>query len=228
MSITAAGKMLTVVVAIWLLSLLRSVIIMLGGSKIFKKAAKSEKMAVIPILNLFTMLEVAEISTFWGILLFVPVANVFVIAIMSYKLGGVFNTGTIFKLGLVLLPIIFYPALAFSKYEYKLSDEAYFRELDNVRKENINLMTEDEIKVENETPLTEVEEEQKNVDSIFKSDMSMMEKVAPYKAAKIDLLGMQKIENAPMEDEIFKPIEKIEPNTNNTQEKKEEIEHIDL
>ena len=225
MSITTEGRILTVTIVILLLTLFMSILIMLGGSRIFKRAAKSEKMAVIPILNLFTMLEVADISTFFGILLFVPVANVVVLVIMSYKLGTVFKTSTLFKLGLVVLPVIFYPALAFSNYQYKLSDEEYFKELDSARGDSINLMTEEDIKAENEVPLTKVEEEEKNVDSIFKSDISMMEKVAPYKAAKIDILGMEKLKDAPMEDDIFKPIEKIEQKTENNNN---DIEKLDL
>ena len=225
MSITTEGRILTVTIVILLFTLFMSILIMLGGSRIFKRAAKSEKMAVIPILNLFTMLEVADISTFFGILLFVPVANVVVLVIMSYKLGTAFKTSTLFKLGLVVLPVIFYPALAFSNYQYKLSDEEYFKELDSARGDSINLMTEDDIKAENEVPLTKVEEEEKNVDSIFKSDISMMEKVAPYKAAKIDILGMEKLKDAPMEDDIFKPIEKIEQKTENNNN---DIEKLDL
>ena len=48
----------------------------------------------------------------------------------------------------------------------------------------------------------------------------MMEKVAPYKAAKIDLLGMEKLKDAPMEDDVFKPIPRQE--VNNTSEPKVE------
>ena len=58
------------------------------------------------------------------------------------------------------------------------------------------------------------------VDSIFKSDVQMMEKVAPYKAAKIDLLGLEKIKNSPIDDDVFKPIPRQE-----SIESKEEIKN---
>ena len=103
---------------------------------------------------------------------------------------------------------MFYPLLANSNYQYKISDEEYFKQFDNAKEDSINLMTEAEIKKINET--TTEEESYKDVDSIFKSDIAQMEQVAPYKAAKIDLLGMEKIKKAPMEDDIFRPIKRQE------------------
>ena len=70
----------------------------------------------------------------------------------------------------------------------KISDEEYFKALDNAKDESINLMTQDEINAEN----NEIVDEGPIVDSVFKSDLQLMEKPAPYKAAKIDLLGMEK------------------------------------
>ena len=37
-----------------------------------------------------------------------------------------------------------------------------------------------------------------------------MEKTAPYKAAKIDILDMEKLKDAKMEEDVFKPEERIE------------------
>ena len=85
---------------------------MVGGNKIFKKASKKPSTAYYPVLNLFTLLEITETSTFLGILFFVPVVNVVVLSILFYRLGTAFNTSKIFKIGLAVLPIIFYPILA--------------------------------------------------------------------------------------------------------------------
>lgn len=241
MSIVLTGKIFTIVIIIWLLSLGRSIVIMIGGSKIFRKANKSEKTALIPILNLFTMLEVAEINTFFGILLFIPFVNLFVLMYMSIKLGRQFKVGGLFKLGLVCLPFIFYPALAFSDKQYKLQDEEYFRALDSARGESINLMTEEEIKeINTEVP----EEETEQIDSIFKDQFQIMEKVEPYKAAKIDNEVLEKLKNSTPEEDMFKKIDavseedmnklKIEEENKPTSmfttelEKEDEVEYIDL
>ena len=208
MSNTTTRYVITIVTAVWLYTLARSLLIMLCGKNIFKKARKGEKTALLPVINLFTMLEVADINTFWGILLFVPGINLIILLVMSSKLGKVFNVSGIYRFGLMFIPIMFYPLLANSNYQYKISDEEYFKQFDNAKEDSINLMTEAEIKKINET--TTEEESYKDVDSIFKSDIAQMEQVAPYKAAKIDLLGMEKIKKAPMEDDIFRPIKRQE------------------
>ena len=233
MSVTTTKTVVLVLIIIWLLTLLRSFLIMICGSKIFKKASKGEKTAYYPVINLFTMLEVADVSSYLGILLFVPVLNIIVLIIMSIKLGKVFNTGAGFTIGLVILPFMFYPLLAISDKQYKITDEAYFKAMDNARGESINLMTEEEIKQVNETIV-----EEKKVDSIFKSDTDIKAKevVGPYKATKIDLLGLEKLKASSKEDELLKPIERVEVSSSNNQnntfvkkEKKDDnIEMMDL
>lgn len=207
MSPSTINTLVTVVFIVLGITFTRSILIMLGGKNIFKKAHKGEKTAYYPIINLFTMLEIVDMSIFWGILFFVPGVNLIVLMIMSYKLGTVFNTSFGFKMGLVFLPICFYPLLFISDKQYKISDEEYFKVLDNAKDESINLMTQDEINAEN----NEIVDEGPIVDSVFKSDLQLMEKPAPYKAAKIDLLGMEKEKAMSKEENIFEPIEVKEP-----------------
>ncbi len=193
MSITTSKLILRIVIMIWLLSLGRSLLIMIGGNKLFRKASKGEKTAFYPILNLFTMLEIVDVSTFFGILFFIPVINLIVLVLMSYKLGVVFNCSTGYKLGLILLPIIFYPMLCFSNKQYKVSDEEYFKALDNARGGKATLMTN-----ENPTPqnmFINEEEAQSTIDSIFKSEYDMMEPPEKYKASKIDILANNNIDS---------------------------------
>ena len=207
MSPSTINTLVTVVFIVLGITFTRSILIMLGGKNIFKKAHKGEKTAYYPIINLFTMLEIVDMSIFWGILFFVPGVNLIVLMIMSYKLGTVFNTSFGFKMGLVFLPICFYPLLFISDKQYKISDEEYFKALDNAKDESINIMTKDEINAEN----NEIVDEGPIVDSVFKSDLQLMEKPAPYKAAKIDLLGMEKEKAMSKEENIFEPIEVKEP-----------------
>jgi len=229
------SKMAFIIIGIiWSLTLLRSFLIMFTGKSIFKRASKNEKTAVYPIINLFTMLEICEINTFFGILFFVPVLNLIVLTMMSFKLGVVFNTRFIFKIGLVICPLFFYLILSMSKKPYRLSDEEYFKAMDRIRDKTINLMTDEEIRRE----VARVPEEKKEeVDSIFKSNIQMMEQVEPYKAAKIDLYGLEKLKNhedaedptlrdlgfAPRRDDRPQRQEEVK-----TEEKKSDVEVIDL
>ena len=116
---------------------------------------------------------------------------------MFFRLGSSFNTGFGYKIGLVIFPIIFYPLLAFSNKQYKIVDEEYFKLLDSVKKDNINLMTEDEVKELNNE---EVFDENPKVDSIFKSEVEEKKAKEPYKAIRIDVLGLNKLKNNEKEE----------------------------
>ena len=204
---------LTIIIIIWLLTPLRSILIMFGGSKLFKKALKGEKTAYIPILNLFTMLEIVNLSTFLGILLFIPVVNLVILVLMSIKLGSVFDVSTEYKIGLVLLPVVFYPLLFKSDAKYKYSDENYFLALDSARSDSINLMTQDEIKDLSNTPFETTEK----VDSIFKTKSEENETSDVYRAAKIDEDTLKKINEMSMENNQINQnqsseIKRIDPN----------------
>lgn len=216
---SAINLVVNVILMILAFTFLMSVILMVGGANLFKKASRNPITAYYPILNLFTLLEIAEMSTFFGILFFVPVINLFVISILSYKIGKQFNCNFGYKLGLILFPIMFYPLLSFSDKKYKVTDDQFFKAMDNAKGESVNLMTQEEIQEQNSEIVPE-----KDVDSIFKSDIDLMEKVAPYKAAKIDILGMEKLGNkVPDEVEnIFKPIDVTPPPEPVVEEKKEE------
>ena len=228
MSITTTKLVVIILISIWLLTLGRSLLIMLCGKNIFKKASKGEKTAYYPIVNLFTMLEVADISTYFGIILFIPIINVFILAFMSIKLGKVFKCSTGYIIGLVLLPFLFYPLLSISDKQYKIADEAYFKAMNNARSESINLMTEEEISALNSTPV----EEENKVDSIFKSEIELKATEAPgsYRATKIDLLGMEKLKEASNDEQLLKPSVKVEDISDTPAVKKDDndIEMMDL
>lgn len=211
---TTSNTVLIVIVAVWLLTLGRSLLIMCGGNKLFEKALKGGKSAYMPIINLFVMLEIVDLSSFLGILLFIPGINVIILMIMSYKLGKVFEKSTSFTLGLVFLPIVFYLLLFRSDLKYKYRDENYFLSLnESAKADSINLMTEDEINELNNT----FEIQEPVVDSIFKSKFETMEPVESYKAAKIDREILNRMDKLEFNDNTFEPIKKVE-NTSNVYE----------
>lgn len=203
---TTSNTVVTILIIIWLLTLGRSIIIMMGGNKLFDKAQKGGNSAFIPVINLFVMLEIADVSTFLGILLFIPGINILILMLMSYKVGVVFEKSAGFILGLIFLPFIFYPLLFRSDLKYKFRDENYFLALDSARADSINLMTQDEIDELNKTP----DPIEPLVDSIFKSEIQMMEPVETYKASKLDSAALTKMDSLPYDDYQFAPIERIE------------------
>ena len=207
------------------LTLVYSILIMFGGRKIFKKANQKETTIFYPILNLFTMLDITDTTIFLGVLFFVPFLNIIALSIMLCRLGNVFKTGTIFKIGLVIFPVIFYPALAYSDRVYKAKDQESLNSLIKV-----NMMSQEELNELNKAnrlsppkvqskPIKKVSENDNiSVDSIFKAKLDVAEEVAPYRAVRVDLLGMNKVPNVKAND--FKKEEKPKEDKN--------IEFIDL
>ena len=204
---STVNLIITIAIIVLCMTFARSLIIMIGGKNIFKKANKDVKSVYYPVLNLFTLLEIVEMSTFWGILFFFPGTNLIVLTMMSIKLGKVFNASKGYRIGLVFFPLMFYPLLAYSDKQYKLSDDEYFKMLDNARPDNMSLlMTDEEISKQNDF----TEEEKEEIDSIFKSELELREKVEPYKAENIKPIGYEKIKNTDFEN-ILEPIEIAEP-----------------
>jgi hypothetical protein len=175
-----------------------SILLMIGGANIFKKASKKPVTVYYPIVNLFTLLEITELSIFLGILFFVPGLNIIALMIMFFKLGSVFGCNGFFKLGLAIFPVICYPILSLGNKQYKLNDQEYFKMLDNTRKKDLNLMTEKEIQQLNTEPV--VEEPQ--VDSIFKEQTVVDKTIEPYKAVRIDLIGVEKLKTADINSKV--------------------------
>ena len=80
--------------------------------KIFSKSGEAGWKAFIPILNLFIFTKIAKKPIWWLIIyLILPLGYI----LSSLQLSRLFGKNIIFAIGLILLPIIFYPLLAFGK-----------------------------------------------------------------------------------------------------------------
>ena len=61
------------------------------------------------------LLRIADKPVWWLLLLMIPVVNVVVSVMIYIGLAEAFNRGVFFAFGLMFLPIIFYPILAFGR-----------------------------------------------------------------------------------------------------------------
>ncbi|MEI6191244.1 MAG: DUF5684 domain-containing protein [bacterium] len=104
--------------AIPLTILVLAIIMITAVWKIFTKAGQPGWASIVPIYNMVVMLSVVKKPTWWVILGFIPVINIIIGLIVVYELAKVFGKGFGFTLGLILLPIIFYPILGFGKATY--------------------------------------------------------------------------------------------------------------
>ncbi len=97
-----------------------TIIIFISLWKIFTKAGQPGWASLIPIYNLVIMLQIIKKPTWWIILYFIPIVNIIIALIVVHKLSEAFGKGFLFTLGLVFLPIIFYPILGFGNATYSL------------------------------------------------------------------------------------------------------------
>lgn len=93
--------------------------------KLFAKAGKPGWASIVPIYNIIVMLEIVGKPTWWIILYLIPFVNIVVAIIVNIQLAKVFGKDTGYAIGLILLPFVFFPMLAFGNAQYtKPSAEA--------------------------------------------------------------------------------------------------------
>jgi tryptophan-rich sensory protein len=95
------------------------VLMIISMWKIYTKAGKPGWTSIIPIYNMIVQLEIIGKPLWWIILLFIPFVNIIVAVMVAYEFAKVFGKGAGFTVGLIFLPFIFYPILAFGDATYK-------------------------------------------------------------------------------------------------------------
>ena len=90
---------------------------------IFTKADKKGWYSIVPILSIVTLLEITKKPTWWILLYFIPIANIIIAIIVLNNVAKRFGKDDSFTAGLLLLPFIFYPILAFGNNIESSDDE---------------------------------------------------------------------------------------------------------
>lgn len=111
----AANAMASGFLVLWLALV---VLIIAAMWKIFTKAGEPGWAALIPIYNFLVLLKIAGKPMWWFILMLIPIVNLIVAIIVMVSLAKNFGRGTGFALGLIFLPMIFYPMLAWGDARY--------------------------------------------------------------------------------------------------------------
>lgn len=114
---TAAFGIGTIIYMVILLAI--AVISLISMWKIFAKAGEAGWKALIPIYNMYILFQITWGKGIYFLLMLIPLAN-FVILIITYvKLANAFGKSGAFAVGIVFLPAIFMPILAFGSAEYQ-------------------------------------------------------------------------------------------------------------
>ena len=99
----------------WILSMALSILMIVSLWKIFKKAGKPGWVSIIPIYNIYIMCEIAEKEWWYVLLSCVPFANIYAMIVLYNGMAKRFGKSGGFVAGMILLPVIFFPMLAFGK-----------------------------------------------------------------------------------------------------------------
>jgi hypothetical protein len=112
----AGGAAATGMLVVWLLV----VAVMIAAMwKIFVKAGEPGWAALIPIYNLVVMLKIAGKPAWWVLLMLIPFVNIVVFIIAYIAFAQAFGKGAGFAIGLLLLPFVFFPLLAWGDSRYQ-------------------------------------------------------------------------------------------------------------
>jgi hypothetical protein len=87
--------------------------------KVFTKAGQPGWAAIVPILNTYFLCKIAGRPGWWVILMFIPFVNLIIWIILCIDVAKSFGKGVGFGIGLLLLPIIFFPILGFGTARYQ-------------------------------------------------------------------------------------------------------------
>ena len=99
----------------WILSMALSILMIVSLWKIFKKAGKPGWVSIIPIYNIYIMCEIAEKEWWYVLLSCVPFANIYAMIVLYNGMAKRFGKSGGFVAGMILLPVVFFPMLAFGK-----------------------------------------------------------------------------------------------------------------
>ena len=86
--------------------------------KIFTKSGKKGWASIIPVYNIIVLLEIVKKPVWWLIMLIIPLVNIVFAIWITNLLSKRFGKDEGYTIGLIFLPIIFYPLLGLSKAEY--------------------------------------------------------------------------------------------------------------
>lgn len=86
--------------------------------KIFTKAGQPGWASIVPIYNIIVLCKIVGKPTWWILLMLIPIVNLVIAIILANELSKSFGKSVGFTIGLIFLPFIFYPMLAFGDATY--------------------------------------------------------------------------------------------------------------
>lgn len=87
--------------------------------KLYKQAGEENAwFAFIPILMFIPLIKIAKKPLWWILLTLIPLVNIVITVILYMRLSQAFGKSSAYAIGIILLPFIFLPMLAFGNPVY--------------------------------------------------------------------------------------------------------------
>jgi hypothetical protein len=101
-----------------LFSLAFALVVIIGMWKTFEKAGQPGWGCIIPIFNVYCLVKIAGKEWWWLLLYFIPLVNIVIGILVLVGVARNFGKGVGFAVGLIFLPVIFFPILGFGDATY--------------------------------------------------------------------------------------------------------------
>lgn len=95
------------------------IVVIASWWQIFTKAEKPGWASLVPIYNIYVLLQIVGKPAWWLIILFIPLVNIILVVMLPFWVANSFGKGTGFGFGILFLPYIFYPVLGFGNARYR-------------------------------------------------------------------------------------------------------------
>ena len=89
-----------------------ALLVLVAMWRVNERAGEPGWAVLIPIYNMYVLTRVGRVSGWWVLAMFIPLVNIVALFVVSIGVARRFDRGAGFGIGLALLPIIFYPMLA--------------------------------------------------------------------------------------------------------------------
>lgn len=101
-----------------LLSIAMVILQIAGQWAVFEKAGKPGWAAIIPIYNVIVLAEVARRDVWYGVLVLIPAVGIAFYVILLLDVARLFGKDSLYAIGLLFLPMIFWPMLGYGSARY--------------------------------------------------------------------------------------------------------------
>ena len=184
-----------------------SILMIVSYWKIFVKAGKPGWAAIVPIYNFIVMSEIAEKPWWYVLLLCVPIANIYAMVVVYNGIAKKFGKSTGYTVGMIFLPVIFIPMLAFGKNNV-LSDNMSTSAIGDVQN-NFNGVTGNNSNTGYEAPVfneqtssLNMNATEENIAPTFDNVMPNQNSAAPINQNMEQAQGMPSVNPVPMQDNV--------------------------